>query len=72
MEALFYWLLCEGLLGQGWRRGGASNLPSLRCWVGVPGAGTTWMGFWGMLGLCGSKLASRRLNGQNDRFCSFI
>ena len=65
MEVLFFWLLCEGLLGQGWRRGGAGNLPSLRCWVGVPSAGPYRMGFWGMLGLCGPKLACRLVEGQN-------
>ena len=62
----------QGLLGQGWGRGGASNLCSLRCWVGVPGAGRIWMDFWGMLGLFGSKLASERLEGQVCRFAAFV
>ena len=44
----------QGLLRQGWGRGGARNLPSLSCWVGVPAAGRIWMGFWGMLGFFGS------------------
>ena len=62
----------QGLLGQGWGWGGASNLASPTCWVGVPSAGPIRMGFWGMLGHCGSKLALRRLEGQSYRFAAFF
>ena len=71
-EALLFSRLCRARLGQGWGRGGTSNLPSLRCWVGVPGAGRIWRGFWGMLGLCGLKLGLKRLEGQNYRFTAFF
>ena len=68
LEALFWCPLCNACRNSG--GGSAGNFSALGCWVGLPGGGPPWMGFWGMLGICGSKMASSPLEGQNDSFAA--
>ena len=56
----------QGLLGWGC----AGNFPSVMCRVGVPGGFTIQMAFLGMLGICGSNLASDGLEGQTPWFAA--
>ena len=69
LQAPFALPLCKACWDSG--GGSAGNLPSLRCWVGVHGEGPVWIGFWGILGICGSKRALKWLKGQNQRFAAY-
>ena len=69
LQAPCWWPLCKACCDSG--GGGAGNLPSLQCWVGVHREGPVSMVFWGILGIWGSKRALKWMKGQKQRFAAY-